>query len=98
MQRNRLEEKYNNLHTVVSVIAAKVDATNEKVDNLISEMRDRDNRRAAENEEIRNEIREINKATDAKIDGMSKHIRNLSYTSIAAIAALVLTVLLNLPK
>ncbi len=95
---DRLEEKYNNLHTVVSVIAAKVDATNEKVDNLISEMRDRDNRRAAENAEIRNEIREINKSTDAKIDSMSKHIRNLSYTSIAAIAALVLTVLLNLPK
>ena len=71
---DRLEEKYNNLHTVVSVIAAKVDATNEKVDNLISEMRDRDNRRAAENAEIRNEIREINKSTDAKIDRDRKSV------------------------
>ena len=61
-------------------------------------MRDRDNQRREENAEIRNEIREINKSTDAKIDSMSKHIRNLSYTAIGAIAALVLTVLLNLPK
>ncbi len=43
-------------------------------------------------------IREISKSTDAKIDGMGKHIRNLTYTSIAAIAAMVITVMLNLPK
>ena len=84
---------------------ARVDATNEKVDNFISEMRDRDNRRAEEIAEIRNDIKEIYKATDSKIadiknsvDSTNKHIRNLSYASIGAIAAMVITVLLNLPK
>ena len=52
-----------------------------------NEMRERDNQRHAEIQ-----------ATNAKIDGMSKHIRNLSYTAIGAIAAMVLTVLFNLPK
>lgn len=94
----RQDEKFN-------AIMARIDATNEKVDNLISEMRDRDNRRADEITEIRNDIKEIYKTTDAKvetiratIDSTNKHIRNLSYASIGAIAAMVITVLLNLPK
>ena len=95
---DRLEEKTQNLTTNIAVLVQEMKDFKEEMRDFKQEMRDRDNRRAAENEEIRNEIREINKATDAKIDSMSKHIRNLSYTSIAAIAALVLTVLLNLPK
>ena len=77
----------------------------EEMKDFKEEMRQQNQMRAAENAEIRNEIREINKSTDAKIaeirttvDGMSKHIRNLTYTSIAAIAAMVITVMLNLPK
>ncbi len=99
------DEKFNSL-------LAKMDATNSKVDSLADEMKDfkeemrqQNQMRAAENAEIRNEIREISKSTDAKIaeirttvDGMSKHVRNLTYTSIAAIAAMVITVMLNLPK
>ena len=61
------QEKINNkVQTKISVhdekfnsIMARVDATNEKVDMFIEELRDRDNRRAAENEEIRNSIKEI---------------------------------------
>ena len=92
------DEKFNSL-------LAKMDATNSKVDSLADELKDfkeemrqQNQMRAAENAEIRNEIREISKSTDAKIDGMGKHIRNLTYTSIAAIAAMVITVMLNLPK
>ena len=99
------DEKFNSL-------LAKMDATNSKVDSLADEMKDfkeemrqQNQMRAAENAEIRNEIREISKSTDAKIaeirttvDGMGKHVRNLTYTSIAAIAAMVITVMLNLPK
>lgn len=100
-----LEGKYSDLHTVVNVLATNVNNLTNELRDFKQEMRDRDNQRRAENEEIRNEIREINKATDAKIDairvsvdGMGKHIRNLSYASIGAIAAMVITVLLNLPK
>ena len=84
---DRLEEKYSDLHTVVNVLA-------NNVNNLTNELRDFKNEMREQNKMRADEIR----ATDAKIDGMSKHIRNLSYTSIVAIAALVLTVLLNLPK
>ena len=84
---DKLTEKYSDLHTVVNVLAAKVDATNNKVDNLISEMRDRDNQRAEDIREIRQSVGE-----------MGKNVRNISYTTIAAIGAMVITVLLNLPK
>lgn len=93
-----LEERYNNLHTVVSVIASKVDATNEKVDNLISEMRDRDNQRREENAEIRNSIKEIYTTTDAKItdikntiDTTNKHIQNFSIAAFVGVGAMVIT-------
>ena len=102
---DRLEEKFSDLHTVVNVLATNVNNLTNELRDFKEEMRDRDNQRRAENEEIRNEIREINKTTDAKIDairttvdGMGKHVRNLTYTAIGAIAAMVVTVLLNLPK
>lgn len=84
---DRLEEKYSDLHAVVNVLA-------DNVNNLTDELRDFKNEMREQNKMRADEIR----ATDAKIDGMSKHIRNLSYTAIGAIVALVLTVLLNLPK
>lgn len=81
------DEKFN-------AIMARIDATNEKVDNFILEMRDRDNRRAAENAEIRNSIKEIYTTTDAKIekienkiDGMINHIQILSLTAMGGIIA-----------
>ena len=93
-----LEGKYSDLHTVVNVLAANVNNLTAELRDFKQEMRDRDNRRA-------DEIAALSAATDSKIaeirnsvDGMGKHIRNLTYTSIGAIAAMVITVLLNLPK
>ena len=74
-----------------------------------NEMRDRDNRRAEEIAEIRADIKEIYKATDAKItdiknsvDSMSKHVQTLSITAMGGIiaagvgiAAMVIAVLLK---
>ena len=84
-----LEGKYSDLHTVVNVLAAKVDATNNKVDNLISEMRDRDNRRADEVAEIRNDIKEIYKTTDAKIDSINKSIASMQNQNIFVIIGVI---------
>ena len=84
---------------------AKIDIQDAKFNQFMDEMRDRDNQRHAEMMELRETIRALNESTDAKIsrienkvDGMGQHIRNLTYTSMAAIAAMVITVLLNLPK
>ena len=81
----------NDVKTKIAVYDEKFNTVMEKIDMLVGEMRDRDNQRHAE-------IQALDAKIDAKIDGMGKHVRNLSYASIGAIAAMVLTVLFNLPK
>ena len=81
---DKLEEKYSDLHTVINVLAAKVDATNEKVDSLISEMRDRDNQRHAEIAEIRQSVQSIQDSG-----------RNQTIVTFLGIAAMVVAVLLK---
>ena len=88
----------NNTNSQPTSLEVQVSTVTAKVDMLIDEMRDRDNQRHAEILALDNKIAALNVSTDAKIDSIGKHIRNLSYTSIAAIAAMVITVLLNLPK
>ena len=99
MAENSLEPRVNRLETKVSIIETKVDM-------FIDEMRDRDNRRAAEISEIRQkqeadmkEIRstfekmneKIDKMND-KIDGMNKHVSNLTITAMVGIGAMAAAV------
>ncbi len=88
-----LENRVSHLETKVSVIETKIDM-------FIDEMRDRDNRRAAEISELRakheadmKEIRQKQEADmkeiRASIDGMGKHVRNVSIATIAVCVALV---------
>ena len=107
-----LEGKYSDLHTVVNVLATNVNNLSAELKDFKQEMRDRDNQRHAEitainqqNAEIRQSIKEIYQATDdkiarieAKVDSTNKHISNFFYTSLVAIGAMLLTVILNLPK
>lgn len=60
-------------------LKTKVEIQDEKFNMFMNEMRDRDNQRHAEMTEIR-----------TMIDGMGKHVRNLTYTAIGAIGAMVL--------
>ena len=103
------DARISNLETKFEMFMQSMKESNDKRD---AEMRDRDNQRHAEitainqqNAEIRQSIREIYQTTDAKIaeirnsiDSMGKNVRNVSYTAIAAIGAMVVTVLMNLPK
>ena len=79
-------------------LEAQVAAVTAKVDMIVGEMRDRDNRRAAEIAELRKkhdeDIKEITSATDAKIlhisnsiDSMTKHVQILSMTAMGGIIA-----------
>ena len=102
---DRLEEKYFDLHTAVTALTANVNNLSAELKDFKQEMRDRDNQRHAENEEMRQSIKEIYQATDNKIaeirntvDSTNKHISNFFYTSLVAIGAMLLTVILNLPK
>ena len=61
-----------------------------------TEMRDRDNQRANELSELRKKQEADMKEIRASIDGMGKHVRNLSLTAMAAIGAMVVTVIISL--
>ena len=104
-----IEPRVESLENRVTTLELKVDQVMTKLDMFIEEsrearqrqdedMREMRERHDADMREMRQDMKNMQTSLDAKIDGMGKHIRNLSYTSIAAIAALVLTVLLNLPK
>ena len=111
------QEEFNNeVNLRLTVHDEKFNAFLREMQDFKQEMRQQNQLRAAENEEIRQmteaknaemrqSIKEIYQATDAKIseirqaiDGMGKHVRNISYATIAAVGAMVVTVLLNLPK
>ena len=92
-----------------SEVQMKLALQDAKFNQFMEEMRDRDNRRAEEIAEIRADIKEIYKTTDAKItdiknsvDSMNKHVQTLSITAMGGIiaagvgiAAMVIAVLLK---
>ena len=97
---DRLEEKYSNLHTVVNVLAVKVDNLVDEMQDFknemrdrdnqrAAEMRDRDNQRAAENLEIRNSIKEIYQTTDAKIDSIRQSIQTMQNQNVVVIIGVI---------
>ena len=91
------QERINeNLQRQIDAQNARVSNVLTKVDMLISEMRDRDNQRAEEIREIRQDMKEMQKNLDAKIDSIGKHVRNLSLTAMGAIGAMVVTVIISL--
>ena len=85
------DARISNLETKFEMFMQSMKETTDnlkaEMQDFKNEMRDRDNRRADEVAEIRNSI-----------DSMGKNVRNVSYTAIAAIGAMVVTVLMNLPK
>ena len=66
----------------IDILAQEMKDFKDEMRDFKNEMRERDNQRHAEILDIRNAV-----------DEMGKHVRTLFYTSIAAIAALVFSVL-----
>ncbi len=85
MTENNLENRVNHLETKVSNIETKIDM-------FIDEMRDRDNRRAAEIIEIRQKQESDMKEIRSSIDGISKHVRNLTVAAVVGIGAITVSV------
>lgn len=54
-----------------------------------AEMRDRDNQRAAEIAEVRNDIKEIHKTTNAKIDSINKTIASMYNQNVIVIIGVI---------
>ena len=70
-----------------SEVQTKLALQDAKFNMFMKEMRDRDNQRAEDIREIR-----------SSISDMGKHVRNLAMTSMAAIGAMVVTVIISLLK
>ena len=85
-----------NLQRQIDAQNARIDNVLAKVDMLVGEMRDRDNQRAADIHELRQKQEADMKEIRASIDGMGKHVRNLAITSMAAIGAMVVTVVISI--
>ena len=73
-------------------VQTKLALQDAKFNMFMEEMRDRDNQRAEDIREIRASVSNIQN----RIDDMGKHVRNLAITSMAAIGAMVVTVIISL--
>ena len=71
---------------------AKLNVFMQEMRDFKNEMRERDNQRVEDMREIRASISNM----QSRIDDMGKHVRNLSLTSMAAIGAMVVTVIISL--
>ncbi|MBQ6005323.1 MAG: hypothetical protein IJL14_03635 [Selenomonadaceae bacterium] len=91
------QEKINeNLQRQIDAQTSRIDNVLTKVDTIIGEMRDRDNQRAAEIIELRQKQEADMKEIRLSIDGMGKHVRNLSVATIIGVATIAITVIYSI--
>ena len=83
------------IETRVTMLEQQVSNVMTKLDMFIAESREARKRQDADIREIRQEMKDMQKNMDTKIDGMSKHVRNMSVVTIIGIAAMVVAVFLK---
>ena len=86
---NAVESRVSNLETTVNNFI-------QEMRDFKTEMRDRDNQRAAEIMELRQDMKNMQASLDSKIDGMGKHVRNLSVATIIGVATIAITVIYSI--
>ena len=81
-------------------VEKRVESLESVFKSFMTEMRDRDNQRAAEIRELRQDMKTMQANLDAKIDGISKHVQNLTVaamvgmgTAVIGIGAIAVTVM-----
>lgn len=90
-----IETRVDKLETKVTTLEQQVSNVITKLDMFIAESREARQRQDADIREMRQEMKTIQQNLDSKIDGMGKHVRNMSITVIVGIAAMVVAVLLK---
>lgn len=90
------------IETRVTTLERDIDKVITKLDMFIEESREARARQDADIREMRQEMKDIQKdfyqkidKMDSKIDGMGKHVRNMSVVTIIGIAAMVVAVFLK---
>ncbi|MBQ4494976.1 MAG: hypothetical protein II968_04340 [Selenomonadaceae bacterium] len=74
------------LQRQIDAQTARIDNVLAKVDMLVGEMRDRDNQRAQDIREIRTSISNMQN----NIDGMGKHVRNLTVAAMVGMGSMTI--------
>ena len=90
-----IETRVDKLETKVTTLEQQVSNVMTKLDMFIAESREARKRQDADIREIRQEMKDMQKNMDSKIDGMGKHVRNMSVVTIIGIAAMVVAVFLK---
>ena len=84
------EERVDKMETRFATLEQQVSTVTAKVDMIIQEMRDRDNQRAAEIMELRQQHNADMKEMREDIKGALKHIQGLTIASMVGIAAIAI--------
>ena len=87
-----IETRVDKLDERVSGLERQVSETTANVNSLIREMKDFKDEMRQQNQMRSEEIREIRTG----LSDMGKHVRNLSLTAMAAIGAMVVTLIISL--
>lgn len=89
------ETRVDKLEIRVTTLEQQVSNVITKLDMFIAESREARQRQDADIREIRQDMKDMQKNMDTKIDGMGKHVRNMSIVTIIGIAAMVVAVFLK---
>ena len=85
-----LESMNQALQRQIDAQNARIDNVLAKVDMLVGEMRDRDNQRAEDIREIRQKQEADMKEIRASLDGMGKHVRNLTVAAMVGMGSMTI--------
>ena len=81
------EKRINNIENRVSNLETKFEMFIQEMRDFKAEMRQQNQMRTEEIREIRHDLKNM----DAKIDGIGKHVQNLTVAAIVGIGAAVVT-------
>ena len=87
--RNEMRQNNEKVQTQIDKIQIQIDTMKEQYDDLRTEMRDRDNQRHAEIIALQTKTDARFESLETKIDGISKHVQNLTTAAMVGIGAMV---------
>ncbi|MBR4641803.1 MAG: hypothetical protein IKO74_03660 [Selenomonadaceae bacterium] len=91
------QEKINaDVQRQLALQDAKFNTFVEEMRDFKNEMLQQNKMRAEEIREIRQDMKNMQASLDAKIDGMGKHVRNLSVATIIGVATIAITVVYSI--
>ena len=89
---DRLDERVSSLEQRVTETTANVNSLIRELKDFKDEMRDRDNQRAKEIQDMRQKHDADMKEIRASIDSMGKHVRNMSVAAMAGVGGMFIAV------